>query len=586
MKGRRPQWWSAALIVCVAGQWLVGCTGRKQVPFGLQDAGTTEDQSQPEQPLEQEAEQAPLPVGTRFEPNRVEVPVGQSALVLQSGYALTALEVDLDGTEPPDALVVSADPQRVLLQAAYAKGLGVEDRRIDAFLVPDHCGEPAADAWMLSPTLAAIRVEHTCELGPRLNYWLVTIEAQPRVRERITVLPPNERSSLPISLELGVEDRDDDGYDDVVVKVHVGQVEVPLTWLNRPGGFARDPSEPEHTLGVLADDAWKSLGSNPAAAETQAMQVLEVFTALCREGGAARLGLSGTQGLQCQRSKAAARAVSIAMTAAIRRGTFIRALELQRWWEDTALQPTPEERELVQNAWKRAKAATKVSWRLVDQSTSPVSVQFADDRTLIVDGRAPRSIDLDSGLKTPLASSSVPPAIRDPEGRFTVRSVRSTCAGFEAEVGPIGGKQSHRVLIEPRNRAAPCKTPIDRPASVFEWQVLGWAPQGLLVASGDLLRIVPLNELGKPAGQPVDLSPGSPLPAPIHGARVTPDGSRYVIPHPEGIVVRDWRKGGAGMWLRPEGWDTVPGELRSIAISPSGTKVAVQKGKEIRLLSW
>jgi hypothetical protein len=95
-----------------------------------------------------------------------------------------------------------------------------------------------------------------------------------------------------------------------------------------------------------------------------------------------------------------------------------------------------------------------------------------------------------------------------------------------------------------------------------------------------------LDEKARPAGQPIDLSSGSPLPAPIRGARITPDGARYVIPHPEGIVLRDWRGGGAGVWLRPSDWGTVPGELRSLAISPSGKQAAVQKGNEIRLLSW
>ena len=241
---------------------------------------------------------------------------------------------------------------------------------------------------------------------------------------------------------------------------------------------------------------------------------------------------------------------------------------------------------MVQNAWRKAKASTSASWRLVDRSSAPVSLQFPDDQTLVIDGSAPRAVELSSGSKTPLSRANVLPPVRGPEDRFAVRTVRSTCAGFEAEVGPIGGKQSHRVLIEPRSDGAPCRTSIDRPASVFEWAVVGWAPQGLLAASGDLLRIVPLNELAKPAGRPIELSPGSPLPAPIHGARVTPDGSRYVIPHPEGIVVRDWRKGGAGLWLRPEGWDAVAGELRSIAISPSGNEVAVQKGNEIRLITW
>ncbi|MGB5282987.1 MAG: hypothetical protein WBN29_00665, partial [Polyangiales bacterium] len=184
------------------------------------------------------------------------------------------------------------------------------------------------------------------------------------------------------------------------------------------------------------------------------------------------------------------------------------------------------------------------------------------------------------------SEAEIAPAIRDPSGRFAVRAVRATCAGFEAEIGPIRGKQSHRVPIEKRSANAPCKTPIDRPATAFEWAVLGWAPQGLVAASGDLLRVVPVNELGKPAGRPIDLDTTSPLPAPIHGARITADGARYVIPHAEGVVVRDWREGGSGLWLRPGDWDAVQGELRSIAISPNGRKIALQKGSEIRLLSW
>lgn len=67
---------------------------------------------------------------------------------------------------------------------------------------------------------------------------------------------------------------------------------------------------------------------------------------------------------------------------------------------------------------------------------------------------------------------------------------------------------------------------------------------------------------------------------------MTPDGARYVIPHPEGVVVRDWRKGGAGLWLRPSDWNAVAGTLRAVALSPGGKRIAIQKGNEIRLLTW
>lgn len=569
------------LVMLVTSGLLLGCSGRKQVPFGLEDAGALE-----EAPADEAGEAPEFPVGESFGPDQVEIPVGESALVLQTGYALAALRLDLDGSEPLDAIVVSADPQNVRVQAAFQRGMSVVSQPIASFLVPAHCTEPTAEIRQLSASLASVRVDHRCETGRRANLWVLTIEAQPRVRERITVLPPNESSKAAIELALGVEDRDADGYQDLVANVRVGTLEVPLTWLNRPGGFARDASQPEAAFRLLADDAWAFLDSDPSGSEKRAREVLDAYVALCRESGAARIGLAGTQGIQCQQSQAAARAVAVAMVAAIRRGTFVRALELQRWWSGTGMLPTAEEQALVQAAWQRAKASARASWKLVDRESATAGLYFTDDDTLIIDGFAPKSVQLSTGVKTRLSKAEIVPSVRNPDGRFAARGVRVTCAGFEAEVGPVLGKRTHRVLIERRPGTIPCQTPIDRPASVFEWAVLGWAPQGLLAASGDLLRVVPLNELAKPAGRPVDLNPGNPLPAPIRGARITPDGARYVIPHTEGVVVRDWRRGGAGLWLRPTDWSAVPGELRALAISPDGKRVAVQKGSEIRLLTW
>ncbi|MGB5285414.1 MAG: hypothetical protein WBN29_12955, partial [Polyangiales bacterium] len=282
MKLCRSQRWAAVQLMSIAGGILLGglaggCSGRKQVPFGLQDAG--QDSSAPAADVGEQA--AALPVGETFGPDQVEVRVADSTLVLQTGYALSALQLDLDGAEPIDALVVSADPQEVRLQAAYPRGLDVSARLIDSFLVPAHCVEPTAEVRQISSSLAGVRVEHSCETGKRTNLWLVTIEAQPRVRERITVLPPNEQSSAAIEIELAVEDRDTDGYDDVVANLRIGETDIPLAWLNRPGGFARDVSQPEASLKGLADGAWESFSSNPGSANGRALEVLGAFVALC-----------------------------------------------------------------------------------------------------------------------------------------------------------------------------------------------------------------------------------------------------------------------------------------------------------------
>jgi hypothetical protein len=582
MRMSRAQWWAAWLVVVIGAASTLGCSGRKQVPFGLKDAAAPSEEEENTEP----SETPELPVGQSFEPNQVEVPLGESALVLSSGYALGALEIELDESEPVDAIIASADGAEVKVQAAFEQGLGVTARPIDSFLVADHCKEPHAQMRQLSSALVSVRVDHACEDGPRTNVWVLTVEAQPRVRERITVLPPNEQSTAPIMLEVGAEDRDEDGYEDVVVDLKVGEVEIPLAWLNRPGGFARDASQPEAALRLLADDAWAFLDSDRVGSEKRARGVLDAFTALCRESGSARIGLTGTQGIQCRQSPSTSRAAAVAMAAAVRRGAFVQALELQRWWNNDATQPTPEERALVQIAWQKAKASARASWRVLARQSATTSLYFTDDDTLVIDAFTPTSVKLSTGEVATLSKSSLVPPVRSPSGRFAVRSVRATCAGFEAEVGPVGAKRTHRVSIQRRAATSPCRTPIDRPASLSEWGVLGWAPQGLVAGSGDLLRVVPLDELGKSAGRPIDLHVGSPLPAPIRGARITPDGGRYVIPHPEGVVVRDWRKSGSGLWLRPADWNAVPGELRALAISPDGKRIALQKGNEIRLLSW
>ncbi len=578
MNGRQTTRFLTALVMLL----VLSCTGRKQVPFGLEDVET----STTEAAEETEKDAPEWPVGEVFEAGQVEVPIEESTMVLEAGYALAVLRLDLDGNEVIDALVASASPEGIRLQAGYPRGMTVSSRRIDSFMVPGHCLEPKAEIRQLSESLVGVKVEHRCETGPRQNLWLLSVEAQPRVRERITILPPNGDSAVPIELSLRIEDHDSDGYDDVIADTRIGETVVPLTWLNRPGGFARDPSQPEATFQQLADQAAAILGSDPSGAEKLAAQVLDAFRAFCRESGVARLGLSGTQGLQCQRSPGAARASTVAAAAAIKRGDFVRALELQRWWNQSATQPLPEDRKRVDAAWQRTKARSAATWQRLDSEPSPVPLHFLDSDTLVVGGREPRKIQISTGTRSNLSELEVLPAIRDPDSRFRVEGVQVTCAGFEAKVGPVRGKRTHRVPIDRAAVGTPCKIPIDRPASALDWAVLGWAPQGLLAATGDRLRIVPLDALAKPAGRPIDLAPGSPLPAPIRGARITPDGSRYVIPHSQGIVVRDWKNGATGLWLRPSDWDTVPGEVRSVAISPDGRRVAVQKGTEIRLFSW
>lgn len=579
--------WVPQIVFVLVALLGTGCTGRKQVPFGLEAAGGAAGAGGAGGGGAGGAQTSASPqTGQRFEAGTVEVPVGDNTMVLDEGYALAALRIDLDDDGTEDALVVSAAPDEVRLLAGYPRGMTTATRVVDSFRVPNECAESEADLSALSDSLVAVRVAHTCPDGIRQNWWIVSAEAQPRVRERLTLLPATPDSNASITVSLRVEDVDGDGYEDIVAEANINDVAIPLTWLNRPGGFARDVSQPEATLAQLADDAAGRLGSDPAAAGTLADRVLTAVESLCRESGEARFALSGTQGLQCQQSPATGKAVAVATEAAIRRGNFVRALALQRAWNRPGSQPAPEDRARVDAAWKRARERSAATWKQLDTESAPAPLYFEDDDTLVVGGPSPRKVSLSTGTRTSISASEVRPMVQSPEGRFRVLGVRVTCAGFEAVIAPTGLKRSHRVTIERAESRAPCRTPIDRPASPGEWSVLGWAPQGLIAASGDRLRIVPLNASGKAAGPPVEVRPGSPLPAPARGAGITPEATRYLIAHPEGLVVRDWKTGATGLWLRPPDWDSVPGEVRNVAISPDGRRAALQKGSEIRLISW
>jgi hypothetical protein len=532
------------LSTCFTLLWLLSvgaCSKDKQVPFGLEDSPSSD-------------------AGAGGKANEASTETDES-------------------TEP------SADAQQVRLHAAREQGLGSSQTRIDAFSVPEHCLKPVGRIDQLSPSLAAVRVEHRCATGIRTNAWLLTLEAQPRVRERITLLGPTARSEAEMQLALRAEDVDGDGYDDVVADVTISGLQVPLTWLNRPGGFTRDGAQPESSLQQASDTAEQQLGTNPAAARETANEALQAYVALCRESGAARIGLSGTQGLQCGRSAAAARAASVAIEAAIRQREFVDALRAQRQWEASGIALDEGDSERIRSAWRGARSAPGTRWRTLGSEPTAVSLYFEDDDHLIVGTKIPRRIELSSNTSSFLDGSAEPLPIVDPTAKIAVRAVRHSCQGIEAELRPIGARKSFAVPIAPEARRPDCASWIDRPVSLFDWQVLGWAPQGLVAAQGDQIRIVPLDRIGKPAGPPSDLNPDTPLPAPIRGPSVSPDGSRLAIAHREGIVIHHWGHDG-DLWIRPAQWNAVPGELRAIALSPSGRRVAVQKGSAIQLLEW
>jgi hypothetical protein len=193
--------------------------------------------------------------------------------------------------------------------------------------------------------------------------------------------------------------------------------------------------------------------------------------------------------------------------------------------------------------------------------------------------------------------------VRDPSGRFVVVDVHRTCAGYAlgvaAAANVVEGVLVGRYHAEPLVAAAPpppgarCGPgDAERGARAIPESarfdagghlVLGWAPQGVVVARGGAVRVVPLDEEARPAGDAAELPAGTPAPAPLPSGAATPDGQLYAVATPFGVLVHDVVARRASL-LRPQGWAAAAGDATDAALSPDGRRVAVVKGDKVLVI--
>lgn len=565
------------MLVLVA---TLGCSRDRQVPFGLEPSLDAPAEPTTEVPAEPT-------VGEVYPPGeQLTLNVGEAAHAFSSGHALASLPLDLDEDGALDLFYLRADAQRTELGIALQRTQHLDPRGVAEFVVPDECQDARGTLSVLNAKMVLATVEHVCPDGERETYWLATVEAQPRIRERITLLPPTEANPTAISLTIAAADQDQDGHDDVVVTFVVGGMQVPVTWLDRPGGFARDTHQPEQALHERAQEAAKSTVG--ADAMKRAREVLSAFETLCREGGDARVGFSGTQGIQCKDSEGAGVAAAVLVRALVRQNKFFEAHRVMEWFTHPDVNVPTAELDKVRATWKKARTPAKVKWESVDTESSEATLWFQDAITLRVGGARPREIDLRSKTRTSIRRPDGVPPVHDPSKRFGVRQVLRTCNGYEAEIQSLTGqaKRRSRALLVQEPQPSPCSPLKERKSSPDEWQVLGWAPQGLVAFRGTRLRVVPLDTTARPAGQPIDLQPDGLPPAPLAGAAVTPTGSHHVLATRDGLLLRQLGRNAKAIWIRPSDWDSVAGDVRNVALSPDATLIAVRKGSDIRVVRW
>jgi hypothetical protein len=592
-----------------------GCNGSTapRVPFGV-DTGSHGDGDETGRREETPAEPAFEPtIGQSFAEGTRRVAIQGAPIALDAGEVRAVLPVDLDADGDRDAIVVSAsDGSAELLHARRDGATFAGPRPLGRMPAPvEGCTVGDVAMRTISTGYAVATLSRACPGGTSQSVWIVSLEAQPRLRESVTLLPEEGRAPGEVRIAIRTRDSDGDGHTDVLLDVSVTPAVLPgdaaqappaaasIAWLDRPGGLARDTAEPEAAIAALAQRARDARERDPAAALAAARQALALHAALCREAGAPRVRFGDADGIACRASEGAGRAAAMATFALARRGEVFAALAARARLDEPAFRVSAADRRLADEALTALATTEGVRTNEGPAALAGAApdvhlplVGFRDERTLVVRGAAPAVYRIgDDGI-----APSDPPAtvegdlvLTDPSGRWAVVDVRRTCEGHvlvivrAAEVvsGVVAGRAVSEPLLEPRTPPPGSACPRTLAAGARDddggWRIAGWAPQGVVAIRRDEVRLVPLTVDARPAGDPVALDPGTPVPAPLPPGRMSPDGSAYALVTPIGIVVRHDSRARA---FRPASWTP---EVTDVAVSPSGRRVAFVAGGRVQV---
>lgn len=607
----------ALLVGALALGGCDSCESGGPVPFGL-DAGRTDIARDPRiGPTEPGAARSELvarelPEGT----TRAEVEGATVTVTGESIRAIGAWDLDRDGDR--DALLVTGGdatrgPRAVaLMREGGAFGPPIELASSPVLAVGctiERAGVRAGgESMAIAEAVASCRAD---DLGATRIQHVFAISAGPRPRaiERFVLRARLLDDGASDAIALRAEDRDDDALPDLVADVSLrlpgidAPAEVSLAFLDRPAGLARDPGEPELRIAALAQEARGVLRRRPERARALASRALALWDAICRESGRARLEVGGAVGLSCGRSAGAGRALAVLAQAAARTGDPLVAIDAMQRLTSPAVTVRDAEREAARGALASL-ASTGETVHEGPTLSAPRAraprlsvLAFLDENRLLIRGSPPRIVDLASGAETP-ADPSVHGtlALVDPSGHHRVSAIERRCDGTVLVIAPhveVGSQQAlsdlpgarATALVAPRRAppGAPCPelTPALR-ADDDGWQALGWAPQGVLVARGTELRVVPLDVAGHPAGDPVVLEVDAVIPAPIAPGHATADARAFAHSVPGGLVLVQLTPTRRATFLRPAEHADAEGAPIDVAVSPSGRRLAWIAGGHVR----
>lgn len=521
-----------ALLMC-------GCSGDHRVP-------QHEERDEPE-----------LETQVRFEPVRSQ-PVEPGTAVSVEGAPLPGelralLPLDLDDDGDRDALAVGIEQRQLSVQLAHRDEGSFRVRRVGELALEEGCTVEDAGIETVSPEHAFARASISCPDGEAWKaWWVVTLGASPRLHETISLRGEG-------TVTLALEDHDDDGHPDLRADVDLGSGPLSLWWFDRPSGLARESGEPAASLEAMSQN------------DEERARATALIDALCADAAPRfRLGRSHW-GLDCP-------------DALTRRARDARALGLLDGDLRAAVAalPAPPLDEALRSALE-AKATRAIAHRITrwDEpatlATRHVMLAFSGNDLIVrgVEAQLYRAAALSPPTDV-VPADAHPAPVSDPQHAFFVQSVNRDCNGLELRLLPHAQLRAS-AFVAPRSVRA-FEAPLEDCTSADEWRALGWAPQGVVVASLESRRTLPLSLEALPLGEAVELADDALPPAPLNGGRITPDGSVWIWETPHGVLRMGER---TELWRTAE-WSTA--HVTAAAISDDGAAIAILQSGTVSVL--
>lgn len=559
------------------------CEKSREVPFGLdkQPAEAEHEEAEPEAAVFTPIESLTLDRGTdrlRFQELDYRVPGSAIHLALELGAEQAGDDADAA------AFILESDETHYRLKMLKPRAGSLEASELARLERGEDCAFKAGKLSLPVRTHLLYSFTEECAFGEGSAGGIVDLIPSPRVRKAIRIDAPGAEGEASFAVGLEGVDHDEDGYLDLIALIEGAGLEpIRLSWLNRPGGFMLVDLEPKQSLERLEEMGKSAV--EPAIAASAARSLLSLSSALCRESDAPRLIIDEHRGLPCGKNYARI-AEGLIVGELLLRGEIDAALSLARELRERG----DEELNGILGAAFKLLPASAITLRQLELPSPPNEsawlrgLAFGEDGSILVGGASPARVDLSGDEPSVSPIEEAPFPSRDLLDRFGLTSIENACYGSRLGVRALRSAdgeplRTKLIPIDDGGGCAPGAAPVE------PWEIVGWAPQGIVVERGSSRRIVPLDVEAAPSGQPFDLGEDEPLPSPILGPRVSRDGETRLVVIPSAILIL--REGRNNLVIRHEAWVTSddaasePPEIRAAAISPDGDRVAAIVGGEL-----